>query len=132
MDVAVTLPQYTSSGLKSTPGIHLDPSMTIRALRSKLALQENSLIIHRRRWPMSVIHWRQVFSQKLSNSLRIGGCQRGLRIALTNDFGASEAMADDMRNLLMKIPKCMLVIVLTGTFEHSPVTKFQYWTCPYW
>ena len=34
MDVAVTLLQYTSSGLKSMPGIHLDPSMTIRALRS--------------------------------------------------------------------------------------------------
>ena len=51
---------------------------------------------------------------------------------MTNDFGASEATADDMRNKLMKIPKCMLVIVLTGTFEHSPVTEFQYWTCPYW
>ena len=55
-----------------------------------------------------------------------------MRIALTNDFGASEAMAEDMRNMLMKIPKCMLVIVLTGRFEHSPVTEFQYWTCPYW
>ena len=81
---------------------------------------------------MSGIHWKQLFSQKLSNSLRIGGCQRGLRIALTNDFGASEATADDMRNKLMKVPKCMLVIVLTGTFEHFPVTEFQYWTCPYW
>ena len=101
MDVAVTLPQYTSSGLKSTPGIHLDLSMTIRALRSKLALYEYSHIIHRRRWPMSGIHWKQVFSQKLSNSLRIGGCQRRLRIALTNDFGASEATAEDMRNMLI-------------------------------
>ena len=81
---------------------------------------------------MSGIHWKHVFSQKLSNSLRIGGCQRGLRIALRNDFGASEATADDMRNKLKKIPKCMLVIVLTGTFEHSPVTEVQYWTCPYW
>ena len=78
------------------------------------------------------IHWKQVFPQKLSSSLKICGCQRRLRIALTNDFGASEAMADDMRNMLMKIPKCMLVIVLTGTFEHSPVTVFQYWTCRYW
>ena len=78
---------------------------------------------------MSEIHWKQVFSQKLSNSLRIGGCQTGLRIALTNDFGASKAMAEDMRNMLMKIPKCMLVIVLIfGTFEHSLVTEFQYWT----
>ena len=68
----------------------------------------------------------------LNHTLRIGGCQRGLRIALTNDFGASEAMADDMRNKLMKILKCMLVIVLTGTFEHFPVTEFQYWTCTYW
>ena len=81
---------------------------------------------------MSGIHWKQVFSQKLSSSLRIGGCQRGLRIALTNDFRASEATADDMRNKLMKILKCMLVIVLTGTFEYSPVTEFQYWTCSYW
>ena len=81
---------------------------------------------------MSGIHWKQAFSQKLSNSLRVGGCQRGLRIALTNDFEASEATADDMRNKLMKIPKCMLVIVLTGTFEHSPVTEFQYWTYPYY
>ena len=51
---------------------------------------------------------------------------------MTKDFGASEATADDMRNMLMEIPKCILVIVLTGTFEHSPVTEFQYWTCPYW
>ena len=52
-----------------------------------------------------------------------------MRIALTNDFGASKAMAEDMRNMLMKIPKCMLVIVLIfGTFEHSLVTEFQYWT----
>ena len=45
---------------------------------------------------------------------------------MTNDFGASEATADDMRNKLMKTPKCMLVKVLAGTFEHSPVTEFQY------
>ena len=45
--------------------------------------------------------------------------------------GASEATADDMRKMLMKIPKCMLVIVLSGTFEHSLVTEFQNWTCPY-
>ena len=35
--------------------------------------------------------------------------------------GFDEAMAEDMRNMLMKIPECMLLIVLTGTFEHSPV-----------
>ena len=40
---------------------------------------------------------------------------------MTNDFGASEATADDMRNKLMKIPKCMLVIVLTLPCHRIPV-----------
>ena len=130
MDVAATFPQFTSSGLSSKPGIHLEPSITILAFLDISYLNEKSQIMKKWRWPVSLINWKHVFSQKLSNSLMMGGCQSGWTTALTNDLGASVSIVMFIKNKLMTMSKCIWLMPITGALERSPVTSFQYSTSP--
>ena len=118
-------PMYPTCAL-----VEYKPSITILAFLDISDLNEKSQIMKRRRWPVSLIHWKHVFSQKLSNSLMMGGCQSGWTTALTNDLGASVSIVMFIKNKLMTMSKCIWLMPMTGALERSPVTSFQYSTNP--